>query len=195
MSIGTIVVKETVFDGYRMRSRREARRAVFIKDLGLPYEYEPQDYVLPGVGRYLPDFYLRGLGLWIEVKPKRPTFNDATWKRASGLRDVTGQPVIICHEVPTLGEPVVGFWNEIGDSSGGPSHDTAHWAICRACGRVTVTLGDATHLVVSGEGWGAWRSRPCCNEPKNWNTKHPRLQRAADAARSARFEHGEHGAR
>ena len=49
---------ETYYNGYRFRSRLEARWAVFFDALGIKWEYEPEGYELPGGIRYLPDFYL-----------------------------------------------------------------------------------------------------------------------------------------
>lgn len=64
---------ETRYKGYRFRSRLEARWAVFFDTLGLSWEYEPEGFELPGVGRYLPDFKLLDTGsipdIWVEVKP------------------------------------------------------------------------------------------------------------------------------
>ena len=82
---------ETVYNGYRFRSRLEARWAVFFDALGVKYEYEKEGFNLSGVeigyedsGReklpdnvlYLPDFWLSNVslrssteqGLWFEVK-------------------------------------------------------------------------------------------------------------------------------
>lgn len=46
---------ETVYKGYRFRSRLEARWAVFFDELGLDWKYEAEGYDFDGV-RYLPDF-------------------------------------------------------------------------------------------------------------------------------------------
>src|SRR6266511_5781249 len=65
---------ETVYRGYRFRSRLEARWAVFFDTLGVRYEYESQGFcvgAIYGNGRewtYLPDFHLIDLGTWVEVK-------------------------------------------------------------------------------------------------------------------------------
>lgn len=58
---------ETRYQGYRFRSRTEARWAVFFDHLGLPWEYEPEGFELPGGVRYLPDFKIGPF--WFEVKP------------------------------------------------------------------------------------------------------------------------------
>ena len=71
---------ETYYNGYRFRSRLEARWAVFFTSLGVEFEYEPQGFVLPGGACYLPDFKVKCFGkrglcnddaafdLFIEVK-------------------------------------------------------------------------------------------------------------------------------
>ena len=60
---------ETCYNGYRFRSRLEARWAVFMDALGIKYEYEPEGYELPS-GWYLPDFWLPEWKTWLEVKPE-----------------------------------------------------------------------------------------------------------------------------
>jgi len=63
---------ETVYRGYRFRSRLEARWAVFFDSMGLKFEYEPEGFVLPSGRWYLPDFRVKtpqGKDCWYEVKP------------------------------------------------------------------------------------------------------------------------------
>lgn len=74
---------ETVYRGYRFRSRLEARWAVFFDELGLEWQYEPEGFDLPS-GLYLPDFFIPfhpshtlaqrhpGAGYWVEVKGREP---------------------------------------------------------------------------------------------------------------------------
>ena len=59
---------ETVYNGYRFRSRLEARWAVFFDALGVPYEYEKEGYDLGEAGWYLPDFWLPREGIFWEIK-------------------------------------------------------------------------------------------------------------------------------
>jgi hypothetical protein len=67
---------ETAYNGYRFRSRLEARWAVFFDTLGVSYVYEPEGFELSGGVRYLPDFWLPKVyfrwnanpGLWFEIK-------------------------------------------------------------------------------------------------------------------------------
>lgn len=58
---------ETYYDGYRFRSRLEARWAVFFNQINLEYEYELDGFEMDGVC-YLPDFYIPSLDRWIEIK-------------------------------------------------------------------------------------------------------------------------------
>jgi hypothetical protein len=59
---------ETVYNGYRFRSRLEARWAVFFDALGVKYEYELQGFDLGGTW-YLPDFFIPLWNCYAEVKP------------------------------------------------------------------------------------------------------------------------------
>lgn len=59
---------ETEYNGYRFRSRLEARWAVFFDEAGIRYEYEPEGYFLDDGIKYLPDFYLPELKAFVEIK-------------------------------------------------------------------------------------------------------------------------------
>jgi len=61
---------ETVYNGYRFRSRLEARWAVFFDAAGIKYEYEPEGFDLGDGIYYLPDFYLPDDDVWVEIKGK-----------------------------------------------------------------------------------------------------------------------------
>ena len=60
---------ETEYNGYRFRSRLEARWAVFFDAAKIKYEYEPEGFELADGTRYLPDFYLPELFTYVEIKP------------------------------------------------------------------------------------------------------------------------------
>ena len=51
----------TEYRGYRFRSRKEARWAVFLDASGVSWEYEPEGYDLGNGLHYLPDFLLHGV--------------------------------------------------------------------------------------------------------------------------------------
>lgn len=59
---------ETRYKGYLFRSRLEARWAVFLDSLGIPWEYEKEGYELFDGTRYLPDFWLPDQPGFLEVK-------------------------------------------------------------------------------------------------------------------------------
>lgn len=63
---------ETEYGGVKFRSRTETRWAMVFDALGIEWLYEPEGFDLPVVGRYVPDFYLPGIGCWFEVKGKAP---------------------------------------------------------------------------------------------------------------------------
>lgn len=67
---------DTEFDGYKFRSRLEARWAVFFKEIGLVFQYELEGFKLPSGKQYLPDFYLPSLDLWVEIKPNKEAVTD-----------------------------------------------------------------------------------------------------------------------
>lgn len=59
---------ETSYNGYKFRSRLEARWAVFFDALNIKYIYEPEGYALSDGNYYLPDFMLPDFGYYAEVK-------------------------------------------------------------------------------------------------------------------------------
>lgn len=64
---------ETFYNGYRFRSRLEARWAVFFDTAGIEYEYEPEGFDCGDGVYYLPDFYLPENDVWVEIKGKALT--------------------------------------------------------------------------------------------------------------------------
>lgn len=120
---------ETIYSGYRFRSRLEARWAVFFDALGVVYEYEKEGYDLGEAGWYLPDFWLPEFKLWVEIKPAAFIGNKTNeeHKKARALRNGLGYPVMLCYGLPKQ------FWGylyiaEIGESSGGLRESWAQFA-------------------------------------------------------------------
>lgn len=58
----TINAIETEYNGYKFRSRLEAKWAVFFDALGIDYEYEPEGFELQSGKKYLPDFRIKCYG-------------------------------------------------------------------------------------------------------------------------------------
>ncbi len=59
---------ETTWNGYKFRSRLEARWAVYFTSLRIEFWYEPEGYIVDGEP-YLPDFWLPQVDMFAEVKP------------------------------------------------------------------------------------------------------------------------------
>ena len=76
---------ETVYNGYRFRSRLEARWAVFFDTAGIAYEYEKEGFVLSDGTKYLPDFWLPQFECFFEVKGEYPTSNEKEKARLLSL--------------------------------------------------------------------------------------------------------------
>jgi hypothetical protein len=66
---------DTAYQGYKFRSRLEARWAVFFDEMGIEWEYEVEGFNLFSF-RYLPDFWLPGFNCYAEVKPKMFTISE-----------------------------------------------------------------------------------------------------------------------
>lgn len=80
---------ETVYNGYRFRSRLEARWAVFFDAMGIKWQYEAEGYDLGDLGWYLPDFWLPDHKWHAEVKPGE--FSEVEFAKAYGI----GKTVIL----------------------------------------------------------------------------------------------------
>ena len=99
----TMKIIETKFDGHRFRSRTEARWAVFFKTAGIEYEYERAGLVLDGKP-YLPDFWLPKMKLWLEVKGADPTPEE--YKLCELLAAATGYGVMLAVGAPEPKEQI-----------------------------------------------------------------------------------------
>lgn len=94
---------QTVYNGYRFRSRLEARWAVFFDEAGIPYEYEKEGFVVDGKP-YLPDFYLPWFDCYVEIKPN--DIDDKTLDQVFELMKSFSEdkPILLC-----VGEPIQVF--------------------------------------------------------------------------------------
>jgi hypothetical protein len=89
---------ETKYNGYRFRSRLEARWAVYFDALGLKWIYEPEGFDLGKSGYYLPDFWLPQVKMWAEVKSDKFTTDEM--KKATALADITRHSVLQLVGIP-----------------------------------------------------------------------------------------------
>jgi hypothetical protein len=72
----TIKSIDTVYNGFKFRSRLEARWAVFFDSLSIKYDYEKEGFDLDGEW-YLPDFWVNNWNCWIEIKPEIIKYRDS----------------------------------------------------------------------------------------------------------------------
>lgn len=223
--MATIQAIETVYRGHRFRSRLEARWAVFFDHLDIEWRYEPQGYeiaIYDETRRYLPDFYLPGLDVWVEVKGDESRID---WTllgvacdgfAAAGLPPSrhayggsgNGSAVLILGDVPPDDDiawmhPMVvnqkGVyceWMTFG------RRRAQGWTGIDEAGEVSPGYFDATWGGFDGE-WD-WETRPSIHgkgavrlnlvSGQRQHLPRPAPVRAAyTAARCARFEHGEAG--
>lgn len=91
---------ETLYNGYRFRSRLEARWAVFFDEAGIPYEYEKDGFVVDGKP-YLPDFFLPWFNCYVEIKPD--FMDDKRLEQVGKLMESfsLNKPILLC-----IGEPI-----------------------------------------------------------------------------------------
>lgn len=106
---------ETVYNGYRFRSRLEARWAVFFDALGIEYEYEPEGYeYFDAYGnqmRWLPDFRLNSeAGLLVEVKGSDESLQNDLPRLASAVErgnTPASEGLVILGDIPNPND--IGF--------------------------------------------------------------------------------------
>ncbi len=121
----------THYKGYRFRSRTEARWAVFFDHLNLDdrffpkfkWNYELEGFKLTNGTCYLPDFYLKDLDCWVEVKGQKPTKEERD--KCENLAWESNKPIILLVDVPGEYIPEI-YCGDLTDSSGG-----AGWWTCR----------------------------------------------------------------
>lgn len=108
---------DTYYKGYKFRSRLEARWAVAFDAVGIKWEYEPEGFESDGV-RYLPDFRLTNVRhrswsdqfapVWVEVKGVMTEEDLLKIRKFTGYTEEYGAPM----ENPLLviGNPPDGKW-------------------------------------------------------------------------------------
>jgi hypothetical protein len=168
---------ETMYRGCRMRSRTEARWAVFFDAAGIEWQYEVEGYNLDGQ-YYLPDFWLPELKTYVEAKPTEVAAVEAA-PLLLGLEQAAG-----CKALFAIGSPTVGsdhfYGVEHNQGQGALVIDLEFLKQCLFCDRL------------------CFESRPCpclgaarvVREPRRGTS---RLLHALGEAQRARFEHGENG--
>jgi hypothetical protein len=180
---------ETIYRGYRFRSRLEARWAVFFQTLGVRWEYEPEGFRLSTGEWYLPDFRIKLADqvLWAEVKPDGADSELFEQFMADLVIIDPSARGTILHNIPDPedgGEGDFDMWCRV-DVEGDPvGCDCGHeFCICGDCGAVGFEYGGRDARIQCGCDKGG---------SDRWhNNDQPRILAAYAAARAARFEHGE----
>jgi len=208
---------ETVYNGYRFRSRLEARWAVFFDAGYIRYEYEPEGYET-AVGRYLPDFYLPDFDTHVEVKGMR----DGYEREIIRLRDfiIWGGPIrriLILSDVPDKTYDG-GLWHFPCYYYDGrkDSTNSGWWFFFDYDERVAGNISHANYILPSIDEWDFKRGRFSIAPQSDYSPQMARSKGAMQdkerqreywpaanyhrnkltfaalkAARQARFEHGE----
>lgn len=185
----TIRAIETHYKNYRFRSRLEARWAVFFDALGLEWDYEKEGYRLSDGTLYLPDFWLPALDIWIEVKPNTPTHSELDLM--AKFRD-DDQPIAMVMGIPKLYPGIAGvIWcNDITDSSGGTS-DFLFSFVTDWKGVLYIETKGHRERTFYGQTNFDTILRRVTHQGVFGKGSDTLIAQAVNAARSARFEHGE----
>lgn len=203
---------ETVYKGYRFRSRLEARWAVFFDALGIEWEYEKEGYDLGEAGWYLPDFWLPRYHIHCEIKPVESTKQDderlaqIIW----AMTQKPGMPLMLLRGVPgekmsTLFLPTRYGWRAfcVGALiSCTPPYGLGMLSPYGGLRRADeFSSEDARDLVAESPVIWLDFAKPHVQSTEDApetipDAMHGAWDRVTDAgnkARAARFEHGEHG--
>ena len=90
---------ETIYKGYRFRSRTEARWAVLFDACDIKWEYESEGYELSDGTYYLPDFYLPETRCFVEVKG---LMSDDDLRKIEQFQKDTNWNMAICYSDMTF---------------------------------------------------------------------------------------------
>lgn len=209
---------ETVYKGYKFRSRLEARWAVFFDVCGVEWEYEPEGYNVDGLC-YLPDFLLHDVSichdeystyvlpkLWVEVKgvmdeasaEKIIKFADFNHEgNGKGYRNCYNNPILVLTNIPQ-GD----CWSSDDTENSAYSLRENMIKLRRDCKCGQLYLGGALQPfdfgLLDGASIGAF---PVVNKlgsleivadscDYQWNMDEEKTVAAYDLARQAQFEHG-----
>lgn len=173
---------ETSYNGYRFRSRLEARWAVFFDAMSEPYAYEIEGIKGEGL-HYLPDFWLSRYSSFVEVK---------------GYLDINGgrKFALLVNQTQTTHYIV----KDVGDlmyAIGPDGPNAMKWVECPLCHGLAIVK----YCDCQGCHEDVFRRLLCaaCSTGKHLKVKKsigdpsvtPKIVNAITIARSARFEHGE----
>lgn len=193
---------ETVYQGYRFRSRLEARWAVFFDAYGVSWEYEKEGFNLGEYGYYLPDFWLPDSKLWVEIKPADADADADTLSKIKtkleGLYHCTSSAVVLAVGLP--GGDVSVFVDDVNHGGSGQmwwgpasdimpdSHLVWCWNVEHDCLAVDIPMGQSREFFTYERACNGVVNTDNPTEP---NVTYHMTEQAAIAAKQARFEHGQ----
>lgn len=189
-------VIEPIYDGYRFRSRTEAKWAVFWNHIGLPFAYEKEGYDL-GETCYLPDYFIPAFDAFVEIKPDPPTAEEI--RKCELLHLQSGKTVLLLHGQPWPGRYRALLFDR--DTLGNASEESRPYleGVILQCGRCECLVFVAEDERGEPYVWQALghKNRTCsmgkCVERDPELTD--ALRAAFAAATQARFEKGPTGRR
>lgn len=166
---------ETEHAGYLFRSRLEARWAVFFDHAEIEYRYEPEGYELPNGERYLPDFYLPHLDMWIEIKPNERRLLVSKQRLEEFAGGIEPARFYVLIDDPY----VVGYGVWRPNMNGMLKNSNQRWTQCLTC--------NAIDLLPPNEPPGTVRCGDC-GDRENLEQRSSQLIKAYTTARQERFE-------
>jgi len=179
---------QTKYRGYHFRSRREARWAVFFDAAKIRWEYEPEGFDVDGTA-YLPDFYLPDMDCYFEVKGTSNYDIEVLRRFAQRAKKplIVAQGAIPDPDEYDCGEEIGLQFIHASRPEDGPAGfiDDMAWGYndmflrCSNCGRIEV-MNEVYSCMKDSCG-------ACRASHARWLP----ISDALEAARSARFEHGE----
>lgn len=161
----------------------EARWAVFMDTMRVPYHYEPEGFRL-GKLYYLPDFYLPNQDAYLEIKS--PECDPVDWKKINALAQESGKKVFVICGPPQL--PDAEFWGQDQKGSSkavmvirdGEDYDFV-WCECPHCHRCELQFDGRADRI----GCDCPKS---AHGDKGYNYDTPMLRNAYNLAKSFRFD-------
>jgi hypothetical protein len=187
---------QTQYKGCNFRSRLEARWAVFFDALGIKWEYEPEGFEFQNGLRYLPDFWLPEYKLWVEVKPQGK-MSDTDSQKVLELVIAGDAPVYVTNGNPgDLGELQYRYTAMAGEINALSCPAVMDWSDARTPMRIWVPIqhsGDESDYSPAP----FFFKESCLGMGEDYEDSKAYwsfCEQAVNAARSARFEHGECGA-
>ena len=188
---------ETEYNGYRFRSRLEARWAVVFDAAGIRYVYEPEGFEMEDGTRYLPDFYLPDFGVYVEVKGSDEQLRKDFYKIDSFVDfGPCERGVLILGTIPHIEYanrmPVFQMaYHYKGTAAEDVIFETQGFRVTSIAEASDPEIQDVYEGLVD-YGWaGSATTKVRYVDSTKWGVNLFFLKRCFDLARQARFEHGE----